>query len=79
MAQPAEASGHTATASASMDNNVLAIVIAASEWRAGAPAVPGAKRGRPRSGIGLCRCLPGCADKAIPADGRGRVRCSSRS
>ncbi|XP_036250268.1 uncharacterized protein LOC118693645 isoform X1 [Molothrus ater] len=29
MAQPAEASGHTATASASMDNNVLAIVIAA--------------------------------------------------
>ncbi|XP_077044465.1 uncharacterized protein LOC143695507 isoform X2 [Agelaius phoeniceus] len=30
MAQPAEASGHTATASASMDNNVLAIVIAAT-------------------------------------------------
>ncbi|XP_030143607.1 uncharacterized protein [Taeniopygia guttata] len=30
MAQPAEASGHAATASASMDNNVLAIVIAAT-------------------------------------------------
>ncbi|KAF4797390.1 hypothetical protein TURU_074194 [Turdus rufiventris] len=41
MAQPAEASGHTATAS--MDNNVLAIV-----WRAGAPQVPGAERGRDR-------------------------------
>lgn len=70
--------GHTATTSASMDNNVLAIVIAASEWRAGAPAVPGAERGRPPGGIVLCRCLPGCADKAMPGGGRGSGRCSSR-
>lgn len=56
MAQPAEASGHTATAS--MDNNVLAIVIAASEWRAGAPQVPGAERGRDRPLAGASRAVP---------------------
>lgn len=39
MAQPSEASAHTTAAGAAMDSNVLAIVIAASEWRAGAAAV----------------------------------------
>lgn len=61
MAQLADALGHTATTSAGMDNNVLAIVIAASECRE-------------RSGGGLVpgRCLPGWARKAIPGvGGRG--------
>lgn len=61
MAQLAEALGHTATTSASMDNNVLAIVIAASEWRAGAPAVPersGGGRPAGLSSAGASRAVP---------------------
>lgn len=63
MAHPSEASAHSAAAAAAMDSNVLAIVIAASEWRAGAPVGPGGGGRRAgsasavasRGGLVLCR------------------------